>query len=986
MKYKLYRLISYKLFFFYLLFLSEYINGKKARLIFFSNHLVNSIKIEPDKNEIFYSNPYTGIGNLIIDCEPGDKIIINMTLKNNIIKKKNAFCVYIEFYDQTKYFFNNNNVTINYKNGKKDVYLFFYIPYETYCKNNIINIYKNNVVNIDLKSNVFIKNHKIQSLERLDVNITDTFPSNLVIYKHNLTKKHIIIFPDDNNYILTPIIIKYKGLSITGGSQPLNECSIKIIYNNYNPNYNFYINQNRMLDADKNEDGYTYYKVDLFNNEKALENKETIERFFKEGINIFDINENIFNDLCIHVEEDGKDVVLDDRIELYFQNYSVCNLGCIISGMDMKKYIVTCKCSESEILANDNIGKTKEIKDDEFSKESINEELSDIFFETNLEVLHCFQRLLSFDVYLSNIGSIMTTIFMTIQSVAGIFLLRQIKDIRIYLYKDIIKHSNPPKKINSISGEENNKQCESVSSCQNMKKNYSKKDIYSNQQQTRNKRKKKNDLGELSTRKALIFNNNSKDINYKNYEKTNINNLFKSSRKNKSIQKIYPMPKNSDENNNIKVNDFPLLYSEHSSRKKLCSKRDIVNVPKDYNVPRINKNILMCLRKITHNDYFEDSESREKTLPANENEENKKKEIKNENKEINNENKEIKNEIKEIKKENKEKEKEVFEEEKEIEIKNILSSNKHVVKIYKEKKSCENKAELSVNFEEKTDREKKRKLEKIKSSDKVRKCKTRKSEQKRKKTMEGYTKKKEHKDTVEMYNKKDFDEDDLNELDFDEALIFDHRGFCELCWMEIKQRQLIVNTFFVKEKMKPFSIKLIVFIFSISCYFVVNGFLYDSKYVSKRLKRTSITVYFFIVDSFKRIVYSTLVIALINIIVGFLFRSDKSLRKAKNKYKDNRILLNGEVVKIFKNMKIINFIFTIVDFIFMILIWIYLLCFCGVYPNCQIDWIGSTGIIIGIMQMLPILISILLALLRIIGLRCGVETCFKINAWISDNT
>ena len=60
-----------------------------------------------------------------------------------------------------------------------------------------------------------------------------------------------------------------------------------------------------------------------------------------------------------------------------------------------------------------------------------------------------------------------------------------------------------------------------------MKKNYSKKDIYSNQQQTRNKRKKKNDLGELSTRKALIINNNSKDINYMNYEKTNNKNIFK---------------------------------------------------------------------------------------------------------------------------------------------------------------------------------------------------------------------------------------------------------------------------------------------------------------------------------------------------------------------------------------------------------------------------------------------------------------------------
>ena len=229
-------------------------------------------------------------------------------------------------------------------------------------------------------------------------------------------------------------------------------------------------------------------------------------------------------------------------------------------------------------------------------------------------------------------------------------------------------------------------------------------------------------------------------------------------------------------------------------------------------------------------------------------------------------------------------------------------------------------------------------------------------------------------------------DEDLDELDYDEALIYDHRGFWQLCWIEMKERQLIINTFFVKEKLKPFCIKLIVFIFSITFYFVINGFLYDTKYVSKKLKRTSKSVYFFFVDSIKRIIYSSLVGALVNVVVGLLFKSDKNLRKAQNKYKENRILLNGEVVKIYKNMKITNFLFTIVNFIIMLGVWIYLFCFCGVYRNCQMDWVESAGIIIGVMQLFPIVISLLLALLRIIGLRFGIESCFRITAWISDNT
>jgi hypothetical protein len=961
MKYILYRLILF--FFICILFSSKYINGKRANITFFSNNLINSIKIEPDKNEVFYSNPFIGNGNILLDCEPGDKVIVNVTLRNSIIRKDNIFYMFIEFYDKTKYFFNNNNITINYTNEKKNINIFFYIPYETFCKDNTIIINKNGIINFDLQSNIFIKNHKIQSLKRLDINITETFPLNIFLYKHILTKKYTI-FLNNNNYISTPIIIKYKGISITGGSHPLNECSMKIFFNKDI----LYNNHNRILE----EDSYSYYNDSIFNNEKALKNKKIIERFFKEEINIFDINEEIFNDLCIHVEEDGKDVVLIDRIELYFQNYSICNEGCIISGIDMKKYVVTCKCSDSEVLVNDNIGKTKEINDNEFSREGIRAELADIFFEINFEVLHCFGRILSFELYLNNIGAILATSFLFVQSIAGAFLLKQIKDIRIYLYKDVINHSNPPhKKVNSMSEEENQKQCESVSSSKNMKSNRcSKKDILLNHQQLKNKRKKKNDnLGELSSRKALIVRNKPKEIECDFGEKTKndivYNRFFNQNKINQPIPRIYPIPQSPDDYINMKGNNFPFLNLDFKSKRQLSSKEDNKYFSKDKNIPSINKNSLVSLKKISHNEYFDDDNAFTQKTLFNKKEENKKNQIKN--------------------KEDEEKEKE-----KEIDIKKLKKigpSNKNVIKIFMDKKSYVNKEVLSENYAQDTDREKKKKLEKDKLPNKIRKCKTRKTDKKRKKTMEVDTKRKEeHRNTVKMYDKKDLDEDELNQLDYDEAIIFDHRGFFELCWMELKQRQLIINTFFVKEKLKPFSIKLIVFIFSVCCYFVINGFLYESKYVSKRLRRTSKTFYFFIVDSFKRIVYSSLVIALINIVVGILFKSDKSLKRAKIKYKDNRILLNGEVVKIFKNMKIINFMFTIINFFFMVAVWIYLYCFCGVYRNCQLDWIGSTGLIYGFMQILPIIISFILALLRIIGLRCGVETCFKINAWISDNT
>ena len=999
--------ILFSLFFIFLfciLYLSKAIKGKKAIINYYSKYLINSIKVEPAKIELYFSNPITGTGNFYLDCEPGDKIIVNISLKYNFLINKDYFSMQIIFEDKTKYFVNKNNISIhdiqNIK--KKSINIFFYIPYETYCKNknDIIFNNKNNIISFDLQDYIFIKNDKIQSLERLTLNITEIVPSNLIF---QIDKKKVnILLPNEENMKEEPIIIKYIGSSISGGGKALNECSFKIISNKFLSNNKYDKKYNSLRKLNNTEDKFFYYNDSIYNNSNASKNIETIERFFREGINIFNINDPFFNDLCIYVEENGNDVVLDDRIDLYFQNYSMCNSNCIISEIDMEKFIYTCKCSEVVVLINDNIAKSKEIDENSFSKETISEELSDIFFETNFEVLSCFVDLLDAKIFANNYGALMTTIFLFIQFISGFFLFRQIQDIRNFLYKEVIKSTkqtnqlNPPvKRRNSlVVNEEVHKQLESGgNSNKNFVINNNINNIISPKfknsliEKPKNKRKQKLDnISELSSRKALL--KNTKVFDNMIDEKVNNNFLFnklaKSGKINQPIKKIYPLPKNSNELK-IKDIDFPFFESENSSERNIESKKNEETIfsPKN-RIPKINKHSMVYVRK-NYKDKFDKNElidylNSQKTLPQNKLEENKRYSKK--------------AKVKVIKEHKEEKENKIHNyllDEKEYKLdKNIkILSNKKINKLYLNNNNYENNKVLSDNFAEKTDRENKKELEKDKPKIKLRKCKTKKSgDFRRKKSELGVTRNKENNtnNTVQALKKKDYDDDDLNEMDFDEALIYDHRGFWQLCWMEIKERQLIINTFFVKERLKPFSIKLIVFIFSITCYFVINGFLYDTKYVSKKLKRAHKSVYFFFVDSIKRIIYSSIVGALVNVIVGLLFRSDKTLRKAQNKYKDNKILLNGEVVKIFKNMKITNFLFTLVNFILMLAVWIYIFCFCGVYRNCQIDWFESACIIIGVMQLFPIIISLLLALLRIIGLRLGMESCFRITAWISDNT
>ena len=976
---------------FAILFLSNFVKGNKSIINYYSNNLINSIKNDNSQKEYFFSKPQIGKGYFNFECEPGDKIIIYIILKNNInsTMENEETSFLITFEDNTKYLFNKDNISIYDIYDKNNISLFFYIPYETYCKNksDIIIYNKKDIINFDLNSNIFIKNNKIQSKERLDIKITEIFPPNLII-KKNLNKTYTL-FPENSSDFNFPITIKYLGVSTTGGSNSYNECRLKIVFKENLFNNNSMI---RNLADENNITDLYYYNDSLYNNSKALENIKTIERFFKLGFNIFNLSSAIFNDLCIYIAEEGKDVVLEDRILLYFQNYSICNANCVISNIDINNYIYFCKCSETTVLINDNIGKIKEIDENSFSKETISEEISDIFFETNFEVLSCFFELLEEGNYKKNVGGIMTTIFLIIQALSGIYLFKQIRDIRLYLYSEVIKKPNPPKRGNISVKEELPNQIESGSNSNNnifqinniSPKNFIKHSAIDITFKNRRKRKNEN-ASELSSKNVLLASGRSPKV-FDNMidEKISNNFLFqnKSGKINQPIKKIYPLPKDSNDLK-LKENDFPFFESEYSSQRKLSPKKNPdVYSQKSKKIPRIYKNSIVNLKKNSHYKYDEneliDYLYSQKTLPHKKIEENKRY----------NKPKDEKEQKEEINSNNEEKEFKIID-------KKLISSNKIISRVsFKQKEYDDNKV-ISYNYAENvqnTDRNNK----KEKENGKIRRTKTKKSDNRKKKvTFEN--KKNENKENkekkenkynniVQMYEKKELDTDDLNQLDFDEAIIYDRRGFWELTWMEIKDRQLIINTFFVKERLKPFSIKLIVFIFSLTFYFVINGLLYDTNYVSKKLKRKSKSTYFFFVDSIKRIIYSSLVGVLVNVLVGLLFRSDKNLRKAQNKYKDNPILLNGEIVKIYKNMKITNFIFTIVNFIIMIAVWIYLFCFCGVYRNCQMDWVESALLIIGIMQVLPILISLLLALLRIIGLRCGLESCFRITSWISDNT
>ena len=240
------------------------------------------------------------------------------------------------------------------------------------------------------------------------------------------------------------------------------------------------------------------------------------------------------------------------------------------------------------------------------------------------------------------------------------------------------------------------------------------------------------------------------------------------------------------------------------------------------------------------------------------------------------------------------------------------------------------------------------------------------------------------KDAVTKIKKKDYNEEELNELDYDDAIMYDKRSFIQIYCSIFKEKQIIINTFCADTPFRPFSIKLLALLFDFSCYFVINGFLYNEEYVGKLFKKEvskdiSIDL---VSDTIERIVYATLLGGLISKIVGVVFNTKNEIDKVIKKKDNNVIILRGEITKIYKCyiIKIISFI--IFQFIVMAFFTLYILCFCYVYPNTVLDWTETSLIVIGVMQSFSFFTSFLISFVKFLSIKFQWKLCFIINEFL----
>ena len=224
----------------------------------------------------------------------------------------------------------------------------------------------------------------------------------------------------------------------------------------------------------------------------------------------------------------------------------------------------------------------------------------------------------------------------------------------------------------------------------------------------------------------------------------------------------------------------------------------------------------------------------------------------------------------------------------------------------------------------------------------------------------------------------------LDDLEFDDAVAKDKRTFCEHMVENLKEDQIIANTFISEDPLKPRTIKIIIFILNVILYFVINGLFFSEEVISElyNVNEEEENFFSFIPRSIERLIYTTLVSIIIGIITDFFFIDEIKIKGIFRREKNNTKVLKKNITEIMKDLKRRYISFIIIVSIILIISFLYLLCFNYVYPYSQIEWIKSSIAIMIIMQILSTLKCVLETSLRFLSYKFNSEKLYKVSKFL----
>jgi len=223
------------------------------------------------------------------------------------------------------------------------------------------------------------------------------------------------------------------------------------------------------------------------------------------------------------------------------------------------------------------------------------------------------------------------------------------------------------------------------------------------------------------------------------------------------------------------------------------------------------------------------------------------------------------------------------------------------------------------------------------------------------------------KDKAFNFNLKEYrvlNDQELNTLKYEMALVLDKRTYFQYYWSLLRQKQLILFTFFLSNDYNLLTLKISLFLISFCLYFTINGFFFNDETMHKVYEENGT---YDLINKIQQIFYSTIVSTIINMILKTLSLSEKSLLELKEEKNKNIATQKAKTIKILLKKKFI--IFFILSILFMGFFWYFISCFCAVFINTQIILITNTAFSFILSMLYPFAINLFPGFFRIPSLR-----------------
>ena len=205
-----------------------------------------------------------------------------------------------------------------------------------------------------------------------------------------------------------------------------------------------------------------------------------------------------------------------------------------------------------------------------------------------------------------------------------------------------------------------------------------------------------------------------------------------------------------------------------------------------------------------------------------------------------------------------------------------------------------------------------------------------------------------------------YNEQELNELNYELALKYDLRNYCEYYFSLIRTKHDLVFAFCYNNDYNSKIIKIDLFFINFVMNFTINALFFNDDTMHKIYEEKG---KFEILYQLPQIIYSTIISQIFNSLLQLLALSDDLILIFKHK----KILINTikSKIKLFNRLNIKFILYFIISTIFLLLFWYYLSMFCVIYSNTQLHLVKDTLISFAMSLLYPFGIYLLPGIFRI---------------------